>query len=112
FWAAAYLGATVVPIVHFYGPKEVSYILRTMHPEVVVTPDRFGHAEHLEWYPVLLGESGGSPLWLVVGDTPPEGLPAGATPFDRLLDHGPVDGPADVDPDAPAIVAFTSGTTR
>ena len=28
FWAAAYLGAVVVPIVHFYGPKEVEYILR------------------------------------------------------------------------------------
>ena len=27
FWAAAYLGAVVVPIVHFYGAKEVGYIL-------------------------------------------------------------------------------------
>jgi acyl-CoA synthetase len=27
FWAAAYLGAMVVPIVHFYGAKEVDYIL-------------------------------------------------------------------------------------
>ena len=27
FWAAAYLGAVVVPIVHFYGAKEVEYIL-------------------------------------------------------------------------------------
>ena len=29
-----------------------------------------------------------------------------------MLDGDPVAGPADVDPDAPAIVAFTSGTTR
>ena len=28
FYAVAYLGAVVVPIVHFYGPKEVAYILR------------------------------------------------------------------------------------
>ena len=27
FWAAAYLGAVIVPIVHFYGRKEVGYIL-------------------------------------------------------------------------------------
>lgn len=28
FYAAAFLGAVVVPIVHFYGPKEVGYILQ------------------------------------------------------------------------------------
>jgi acyl-CoA synthetase len=28
FYAITYLGAIVVPIVHFYGPKEVGYILR------------------------------------------------------------------------------------
>src|SRR5215211_4130736 len=39
FWAAAYLGAVVVPVVHFYGPKEVGYILRATEPAVVVTPE-------------------------------------------------------------------------
>ena len=47
FWAAAYLGAVVVPIVHFYGAKEVDYILRSTQPAVVVSADRFGHVEHL-----------------------------------------------------------------
>ena len=32
FWAAAYLGAVVVPIVHFYGAKEVDYILGATTP--------------------------------------------------------------------------------
>src|SRR5688572_15934412 len=32
FWASAYLGAVVVPIVHFYGPKEVGYILDATQP--------------------------------------------------------------------------------
>ena len=27
FWAAAYLGAVVVPVVHFYGAKEIEYIV-------------------------------------------------------------------------------------
>ncbi len=39
-------------------------------------------------------------------------LPAAATPFADLLDAEPLAGPAAVDPDAPAIVGFTSGTTR
>ncbi len=47
FWAAAYLGAVVVPIVHFYGAKEVDYIVRATEPDAVVTADRFGHTDHL-----------------------------------------------------------------
>jgi acyl-CoA synthetase (AMP-forming)/AMP-acid ligase II len=111
FWAAAYLGAVVVPIVHFYGAKEVEYILRTTNPEVVVTPDRFGHSDYLPVYEKLLVDRTAQ-QWLVVGDTPPADLPAGATAFGSLLDGDPVSAPADVDPGAPAIVAFTSGTTR
>ncbi|MET0728203.1 MAG: AMP-binding protein [Acidimicrobiales bacterium] len=111
FWAAAYLGAVVVPIVHFYGAKEVEYILRTMSPQVVVTPDRFGHSDYLAVYEKLLPDDPG-PLWLVVGDTPPADLPSRATPFEAMLDDDPIAAPATVDPDAPAIVAFTSGTTR
>ena len=35
FWASAFLGAVVVPIVHFYGPKELRYILATAKPRGV-----------------------------------------------------------------------------
>src|ERR1700680_2804454 len=42
FYAVAYLGAVVVPIVHFYGPKEVSYILARTRVKALVTADRFG----------------------------------------------------------------------
>jgi acyl-CoA synthetase (AMP-forming)/AMP-acid ligase II len=111
FWAAAYLGAVVVPIVHFYGPKEVGYILGVTSPDVVVTADRFGHNDYLATYSELLGPDAG-PLWLVVGDTPAGSLPAAATPFESMLDHAPVAGPAEVDPDAPVLIGFTSGTTR
>jgi acyl-CoA synthetase (AMP-forming)/AMP-acid ligase II len=111
FWAAAYLGAVVVPIVHFYGAKEVDYIVRATGPDVVVTADRFGHGDHLAvWSDVLARHP--VPLWLVVGDTPAGDLPAAATPFAALLDAGPLAGPVAADPDAPAIVGFTSGTTR
>jgi acyl-CoA synthetase (AMP-forming)/AMP-acid ligase II len=111
FWATAYLGAVVVPVVHFYGPKEVDYIIRATRPDVVVTADRFGHADYLATYEDLL-ERHDVPLWLVAGSTPAGDLPAAATPFADLLDADPLAAPATVDPDAPAIVAFTSGTTR
>lgn len=111
FWAAAYLGAVVVPVVHFYGAKEVEYILGATRPTVVVTADRFGHADHLAVYQDVLARQP-VPHWLVVGDTPAASLPPGATAFADLLDGEPVPGPAAVAPDAPAVVGFTSGTTR
>jgi acyl-CoA synthetase (AMP-forming)/AMP-acid ligase II len=131
FWASAYLGAVIVPVVHFYGAKEVDYILRAMRPDVVVTADRFRRADYLATYEALLAAqsswpppaTGGSApssrshratagcRWLVVGDTPASALPAGARPLDRLTGGEPVTAPATVDPDAPAVAAFTSGTT-
>jgi acyl-CoA synthetase len=111
FWASAYLGAVVVPVVHFYGAKEVDYILRVTEPDVVVTADRFGHADYLATYETLLADRPAA-RWLVAGDTPASGLPAGATAFTALLDAEPVATPAAVDPDAPAVIGFTSGTTR
>src|SRR4029453_5883432 len=77
FWAAAYLGAVVVPIVHVYGAKEVDYIARATAPPAVITADRFGHVDHLAvWEDVLARHP--VPLWLVVGETEPGDLPAAA----------------------------------
>ena len=111
FWAAAYLGAGVVPIVHFYGAKEVDYIVRAIEPDVVVTADRFGHSDFLAtWGEVLARRP--VPRWLVVGGSGRDDLPATATPFADLLDGAPLESPLAVDPDAPALIGFTSGTTR
>jgi acyl-CoA synthetase (AMP-forming)/AMP-acid ligase II len=111
FWAATYLGAVVVPIVHFYGAKEVGYILGATRPDVVVTADRFGHSDHLATYSEVLADRTDA-RWLVVGDTPAASLPAGATPFEELLDADAITAPADVDPATPAVIGFTSGTTQ
>jgi acyl-CoA synthetase (AMP-forming)/AMP-acid ligase II len=110
FWAAAYLGAAVVPIVHFYGPKEVDYILRVTQPAAVITADQFGQSDFAATYSDLLPKHG-SPLWLLV-DSQGGPLPAGATRFADLLDGTPIEGAAKVDPDSVAVIAFTSGTTR
>ncbi len=42
FWASAFLGAVVVPIVHFYGRKELGHILSTARPKVFITAEEFG----------------------------------------------------------------------
>ncbi len=111
FWAAAYLGAVVVPVVHFYGAKEVSYIVDATDPAVVITADRFGLVDHLaSWEGVLADRPG--PRWLVVGDTTPTALPDRASPFAEQLDGDPISAPTPVDPDTPALIAFTSGTTK
>ncbi|MFI7667830.1 AMP-binding protein [Nocardia sp. NPDC049526] len=95
FWAATFLGATVVPIVHIYGPREVGYILGAVRPRVFVTTDRFGS---IEYDPAAYADV---PIVGVVGRT-----------FDDLLDAEPFTGVVEVDPTGPALIAFTSGTTR
>lgn len=95
FWASAFIGAVVVPIVHFYGRKEVAYILDAVRPRVFVTAERFGRME----YRSDVYES--VPVIGVVGRD-----------FDDLLAAEPLRGVVPADPAGPALIAFTSGTTR
>src|SRR4029077_6083378 len=48
FWGLPLLGAVAVRIVHFYGAKEVEFILVESGAEVHVTADRFGRNDYLE----------------------------------------------------------------
>ncbi|WP_448434896.1 AMP-binding protein [Mycolicibacterium setense] len=95
FWASALIGAVVVPIVHFYGRKEVGYILTAAKPKVFITTELFGRMTH---HPDLCV------------DVPIVGLVGGD--FDDLLAVEPMRGTVDTDPAYPALIAFTSGTTR
>ena len=108
FWAAALLGAVVTPIVHFYGPKEVAYILRRTAVRALITADRFGHQDYVAALEEIRAGAPSLELVAVVGDGP---VPPWSVPFDRLLDDAPVAAPAVVDPFSPALVAYTSGTT-
>ena len=115
FWASAFLGAVVVPIVHFYGRKEVRYILDTIEPRVFITAERFGR---LEYEPDLCA---GVPIVGVVGrdsawpeDDGPPSVPrrgANSASFGDLLGPGPMPGTIAADAARPALIAFTSGTT-
>jgi acyl-CoA synthetase len=91
FWASAFLGAAVAPIVHFYGRKELGYILGVVEPKVFVTAER-SHQPDL---------CAGVPVVGVVGRD-----------FDDLLAADPLPGTLATDPAGPALIAFTSGTTR
>lgn len=110
FWAAAYLGAVIVPVVHTYGPKEIEYIVGAITPDVIVTPERFRKIDYVSTYEPLLARLPDTE-WLVIGSTP-ERRPARATAFEDVLDIEPITGPAPADPSDPVVIAFTSGTTR
>jgi acyl-CoA synthetase len=105
FWASTLLSAVVVPIVHFYGRKEVGYILSAAEPKVFITTEKFGR--------MTFDRD-------VCADVPIVGLvasderPSGGTVhrFDDLLADQPLTGVVDTSPANPAIIAFTSGTTR
>jgi len=97
FWAASYLGAVIVPIAAFYGRKEVSYILGAVRPRVFIVAQKFGR---LEFQPDLPATAGVEIVG-VVGCT-----------FTDLLADEPLAGVLPADPASPALIAFTSGTTR
>jgi acyl-CoA synthetase (AMP-forming)/AMP-acid ligase II len=105
FYGAAMLGAVVAPIVHIYGPRELSYILRECEPRVHVTASRFGYQDYLA---NLASLPDLPPIDVVVTG---EECPDSFTPFSRLAAAAPIDSPSAADPAAPALVGWTSGTT-
>jgi len=103
FWASALLGAVVVPIVHFYGRKEIAHIVATAEPRVFVTAERFGR---MSYQPDLCADI---PIVVLVGGGAQRAHEHG---FDELLEPEPMPGTVGTDPAGPALIAFTSGTTR
>ena len=96
FWASAFLGAVTVPIVHFYGRKELGHIMATAKPKVFLSTAQFGR---MSFQPDLCA------------DVPIVGL-VGQSSYTDLLADEPMTGTLDADPASPALIAFTSGTTR
>jgi acyl-CoA synthetase len=97
FWASALLGAVVVPIVHFYGRKELTHILGDAKPKVFITAASFGR---MVYEPDV---SAAVPIVGVVGGDAPT--------FGDLLADEPMPGVLPTDPAGPALIAYTSGTT-
>jgi acyl-CoA synthetase (AMP-forming)/AMP-acid ligase II len=110
FYATAFLGATVVPIVHFYGPKEVGYILRRTGVRALVTAAAFGHTDYLDGLGRMGDALDGVETVAVVGGPSP--LPDGMIAFDELEASGPpLTTRREVPSTSAAVIAYTSGTT-
>ena len=110
FWGATALGAALVPVVHFYGPKELGYILRESRAKALVTADAFGHLDYLAGLDTLRGDLPDLELVVVVPAEPGAPVPGGTVAFDDVA-ADPLSAPLPVDPDTPAVVGYTSGTT-
>ena len=112
FYACAMLGVTLVPIVHFYGPKEVGFILRQSRARALITVSRIGQRDYLADLATVRDGLPDLEYVIIVGDTEgDDGRAAGDLSFGDLRGAEKIDGPVAVDPDGPALIAYTSGTT-
>ncbi len=109
FYACSMLGVTLVPIVHFYGPKELGFILRQSGAKALIIVSRIGQRDYLADLATVRGGLQNLERVVVVGDI--AGDASGYVRFDDLRGADPVDGPAHVDPAGPALIGYTSGTT-
>jgi acyl-CoA synthetase len=106
FWGAALCGAVVLPIVHFYGPREVGFILRQTGARAFLTADRFRNFDYLASLASVRAQAQDLELVVAIGQAPDSVLP-----FEALADHAPLEALPKLDPADPAVVAYTSGTT-
>ncbi|HEX4127303.1 MAG TPA: AMP-binding protein [Acidimicrobiales bacterium] len=109
FYACSMLGVTLVPIVHFYGPKELGFILRQSGAKALIIVSRIGQRDYLADLATVRDGLTDLEHVVVVGDSN-EDTP-GFVRFDDLRGAEPVSGPAHVDPDGAALIGYTSGTT-
>ncbi len=109
-WAGFAVGATMVPIIHSYGPAEVAFILNQSGAKALVTVGGFGTIDHLANLESIHGDIDVETV--VVADTTARAkvLP-GAVALSDLADQEPLGAPNAVDPDRPAMIGYTSGTT-
>lgn len=106
FWGTLWFGAVCVPVVHFYGRKELAYILQDSGAKALVTASNFRHLNYLSNLDSLRQQAPDLQHIFVVGEPAP-----GTTPFETAFGARALDEPSAVDPADPAIIAYTSGTT-
>jgi acyl-CoA synthetase len=110
-WAGFRAGATMVPVIHFYGPRELGFIVRQSGARALVIPADFGGIDYIENLDAVRRDLD-SLETVVVADTPDRAraVPGGVA-LDDLMAGEPMVDPVPVDPDAPAMIGYTSGTT-
>ena len=105
--AIARLGATILPIVHIYGPAETGSIVAQANAKALILPDVWGSIDYLERLESMVRPAGLEHV-IVVGDRAPHDV----LRFGDLMraDAARVDDPS-VGPDERCILLYTSGTT-
>jgi acyl-CoA synthetase (AMP-forming)/AMP-acid ligase II len=106
YQAVAMLGATIVPIIHIYGPSEVGFILRQSGAEVLVMPGRWRTIDYRERFERIADVPALRHV-VLIGDEGPDG----AVPWERIAASDPIDGLRGGDPDEVCLLIYTSGTT-
>ena len=111
FAALALGGYVLVPIVHVYGRKEVSFILEESAAAAYVSPLSYGHVDYGEI--VATAAPGSLRLHVVVGEGDGGARRSGPAraPWDACTGRAPAAELSRVRPDAVAVLAYTSGTT-
>jgi acyl-CoA synthetase len=101
FYGLALLGATLVPVGHTAGPRELNHALRESGARALVISNRSGRPFAFDSLPPVEHV-------VAVGGAP---APPSVTDFDDVVAGAPLDEPAQVDPMLPAVIGWTSGTT-
>lgn len=104
FQAAAALGCTLLPVVHIYGPHELSHILRDSGAKALVVPDRWKTIDFLDRLARLPELPALEHRIVLGGDVPPGMVALDALPPGELPE-------ITTEPDAVALLLYTSGTT-
>jgi acyl-CoA synthetase (AMP-forming)/AMP-acid ligase II len=111
FAALALGGYVLVPIVHIYGRKEVSFILEQSGAVAYISPLAYGHVD----YGAIVETAALASLrvHVVVGaaELPPSSTGLARIGWAACAERTPAIDPPRVQPDAVAILAYTSGTT-
>jgi acyl-CoA synthetase (AMP-forming)/AMP-acid ligase II len=105
--AVWHVGAVSCPIAPFYREHELRQAIEQVRPAAVISAETFRGFGHAEAFDDLLGEAGlgGIPRVVLRGTRP------GWTPFDAVVSQSRREQSANVSPDEPCLVLFTSGTT-
>ncbi|MDT5048254.1 MAG: acyl-CoA synthetase [Mycobacterium sp.] len=101
FYGLALLGATLVPVAHTAGPRELNHALRESGARALVVSNRSDR-------PFAFDSLSPVEHIVAVGDGP---APAAVAAFADVVAGAPLDEPAQVDPRRPAVIGWTSGTT-
>jgi non-ribosomal peptide synthetase component E (peptide arylation enzyme) len=105
--AAVQLGLVIVPVVHIYGPTELSFIIHHSGAKALVVPDHFRGIDFAERVAQLTGTPGLEHV-ITAGNT----IAAGALSWDELAGRGRAEAPEPtLQADDVCAIVYTSGTT-